>query len=212
MYKRDMPYMKNKIILITGPKHSGKSLATRALGQFTGYITLDLDELIEKFNGKSPRELYKEGPEIFRKAEARALAFMIGQGMRAEQLNSGTEYIIAATGGGLADNSEALALLSSHKEIIIVYLEVSSDTAWQRIMENSRNPPPGPRTEGSLGEVPPRNGELPAFLNTENPRGTQLALHEHRAKVYKKMAHLVITAEKKSPEEIAMEIIKRLEL
>jgi shikimate kinase len=72
-------------VLLVGPKHSGKTSAGRALARlWTGknapaaFFT-DLDELVEDRTGKSPRALYGEGPEIFRKAEADALGDLFGR-------------------------------------------------------------------------------------------------------------------------------------
>ena len=175
--------MKEKIILITGPKHSGKSLAARALQKNIGWEALDLDELVEKETGETPRVLLKEGTENFQKAEEKVLASLVKQ-----------SRLIIAAGGGLVDNSEAMTLLSSHSEIIIVYLEVAAATAWQRILNSAAI-----------------EGELPPFLNSENPQETHLALHERRARAYKLLAHLTIAAENKSPKEIAGEIAKFLE-
>jgi shikimate kinase len=177
--------MKNRLILITGPKHSGKSVTALALGKITGAEAVDLDEIVERQNHKSPRELFKEGPELFRKAEALALASLVDGG------NTSRLTIIAA-GGGLVDNAEALAILSRHGEAITVYLDVSSETAWQRILSTS-----------AVGELPP-------FLNTENPRETHLALHKRRAEAYKALAQIAILGDDKSPEEIAEEIARRL--
>jgi len=182
--------MGKKIILITGPKHSGKTLTACTLKKIMGGEQLDLDELVEKQTGKKARMLFKEGPEIFKKAEERALVSLIGQ-TEPELSQLEQKYLIVAAGGGLVDNSGALALLSSHSEIIIVYLEVSAETAWQRILKTAAI-----------------DGELPPFLNTENPKETHLALHERRAGSYKVLAHFTIAAENKSPEEIAGEIAK----
>ena len=174
--------MKNRLILITGPKHSGKSMTALALAKIIGGEAADLDDIVERQTGKTPRALFKEGAEVFRKAETRALASMIrGKGG------------IIATGGGLIDNNEALALLDGRRDLIFVYLDVSPETAWQRIL--------------AVGD------ELPPFLNTENPRvkpkETHLALHKRRAEAYKALAHLTVFAENKSSEEIAEEILKR---
>ena len=177
----------HRIILITGPKHSGKSLAARALEELTGGAVFDLDDRIEKDTGRTPREIYKESAELFRKAEEQALASLL-------QLNEGPAVRIIAAGGGLADNSKALALLSApllqKMEVFIVYLELSAETAWRRIVHAAP--------------------ELPPFLNTENPKETHKVLHERRAKAYKALAHLTVTAEDKSPEEIAGEIARFL--
>jgi shikimate kinase len=173
--------MKNRIILITGPKHSGKSVTARTLAGIMGESPADLDETIEKRTGKSPRELFKEGPEIFRKAEALALLSLL----------SGKARIIAA-GGGLIDNQEALELLACTPEALTVYLEVSAETAWNRILYTARG------------------GELPPFLNTPSPRKTHFALHTRRAEAYKTLAQITISGENKTPEEIAHEIAERL--
>jgi len=180
-----MPY---RYIVITGPKHSGKSLASHALEKILGLETVDLDELVEKQTGKSPRTLYKEGPGVFRKAEEQALASLAGQ------TEQGTAGLIIAAGGGIADNADAMAWLSRRKEIISVYLDVSAETAWQRILKTSAG------------------GELPPFLKTENPRETHRVLHERRAGVYRTFARIIISAENKNPEEIAKEIAGHPEL
>ena len=187
-----------RLILISGPKHSGKCLTAGALAKLLGGEAMDLDEIVEIKTGKSPRALYKEGPEIFRKAEAQALASLINGPEKNRPSKPKTtekqKLKFIAPGGGLIDNSEAMALLTCHREISIVYLEVSAETAWLRILDNAAG------------------GELPPFLNTENPRETHLNLHKRRAESYKALAHLCISAENKSPEEIAGEIIQRLGL
>jgi shikimate kinase len=174
-----------RLILITGPKHSGKTLCAHALRIITGREAADLDALVEQMAGKNPRALFKEGPEIFRRVEAEALASVMRQNRN--------DLIIAA-GGGLADNPEALALLARNREVFIVYLDVSAETAWQRILHTAAG------------------GELPPFLNTENPRETHFALHERRAKAYRALAHFTIDAENKTPDGIAREIARHPEL
>ncbi|MDR2435092.1 MAG: shikimate kinase [Treponema sp.] len=170
-------------IFLVGPKHSGKTSAGKALAALCSGRFIDLDGLIAERTGESPRSLYTEGPAVFRNAEAAALAALIGS----ETLDA---RIIAA-GGGLIDNPDAIALLENTKTATPVYLDVSVDTAWERI-------------NGEAG------GELPPFLKTENPRETHRALHERRAAAYRKFARLTIEAERKSPEEIAGEILERL--
>jgi shikimate kinase len=179
------------IILITGPKHSGKTSAGRALAEILGAGFIDLDELIEQQTGKSPRTLYKEGPKVFRQAEVRALASLLPQ-------TAGCQPRVVAAGGGLIDNPEALELLRRGNypgtAPIVIYLEVSADTAWERI-----------------SAAVEKTGELPPFLNTENPRETHAALHERRGAVYRKFAVLTITAEGKTSGDIAREIAELIE-
>jgi len=171
--------------LITGPKHSGKSLCAKALNETTGWAVVDLDETMEAQTGKTPRELFVLGQDIFKKAEAQALASAL---QPSEQ-----KRLIIAAGGGIIDNGEAMALLAKSRstlcEIITVYLDISAETAWQRISAE---------------------GELPPFLNTANPREVHLTLHNRRAEAYKAMANVTVSAENKSPEEIAREIADRI--
>jgi shikimate kinase len=187
-----------KTVLIVGPKHSGKSQCACALGKLLGWEVIDLDELVEKQTGKCPRALYKEEPAIFMKAETEALASLVKPAEWENPSQPERANLVIAAGGGLIDNHKALALLPkpsvppASREIILVCLDVSPETAWQRILDTGAG------------------GELPPFLNTENPRETHLAIHERRAFAYKSIANITVSAENKSPEEAAMEIADRL--
>jgi shikimate kinase len=186
--------VKKRIILIIGTKYSGKSLCARSLKEIIGGEIIDLDELVEKQTGKKPRELFIEGHVFFKKAEVRALASVV----QGPQPRSEEEFLIVAAGGGIVDNDEAMALLSEVKvpsadrQLIIVYLEISAETAWRRIMDSSGY------------------GALPPLINTNNPEETHLALHNRRAKTCKAVAGITVLAENKSPEEIAGEIADKL--
>jgi shikimate kinase len=177
-----------RIILITGPKHAGKSAVGQALARLSGGVFTDLDELVEQKTGKTPRALFKEGPELFRKAEARALAAAV---RKVPPCTEGGRRIIAA-GGGLIDNAGAERLLKRIPDIVSVYIDVSPDTAWRRILA------------GAAG------GELPPFLNTENPWQTHLEIHTRRAAEYRAMARIIIDGENKTPQDIAAEIMASL--
>jgi shikimate kinase len=202
-------------ILLVGPKHSGKTSAGRALVRFwtekndPAAVFIDLDELVEERTGKSPRALYREGPEIFRKAEAEALRNIFDRtGDRDENRpglsgvpgdKRGAGLLVLAAGGGLADNGEAMDLLKSSApgrsgRIFTVYIEVSPETAWERI-------------EAAVE----KGGELPPFLKTENPRETHRRLHQRRGAIYREIADLTVRAGE-TPEETAAFILRSLEL
>jgi shikimate kinase len=179
-----------RFIILVGPKHSGKTSAGKVLAGILSCGFIDLDELVAQRSGKSPRALYNEGPEVFRKAEAGALAALFESGT-AEPPSS----LVIASGGGLVDNPDARSLLeqnraAGHLQIISVFLNLSAKTAWERIKTA---------------------GELPPFLKTENPQETHCSLHERRAAAYRQLASLVINADGKSPQEIAQEIADRLQ-
>ena len=170
------------IVLLTGPKHSGKTSIGRALAHMQKIKFYDLDELIETETGKSPRTLFREGAGIFRKAEADALSGLLKK----------NETCIAAAGGGLIDNNEAMNLLAQSPEIILINLEISVQTAWKRITENSAG------------------GELPAFLDKTNPMQSHSEIHTRRARLYRNAARFTIEAEGKSPRMMSSEIINKL--
>lgn len=178
-------------IILTGPKHCGKTSAGKALASLCSggqqaaagglCVFIDLDEEITRRAGKMPRELYNKSPAIFQKAESDALTALIEEG-GADEGKANNRVI--ATGGGIVDNAQAVDLFKT-LDAVIVYLNLSAATAWQRIFAG---------------------GELPPFLKTENPQETHFALHERRAAAYRQLADVVIDAERKTPQEIAAEI------
>jgi shikimate kinase len=168
------------MVVLTGPKHSGKTSAGLALRDILGGNFIDVDAFIEEQEGCRIRELYKRGTDVFKAAEARAVSLISA---RAKALTGTT---IVAAGGGLIDNCAAMKALAENVGVTVVYLEVSAATAWKRIEEAAQN-----------------GGGLPAFLDTENPKETHAALHERRAGTYKKKAGFIVDAEGKTPKEIA---------
>ena len=168
------------IILLAGPKHAGKTTIGRALAGLLGGDFIDLDAYIEKQTGKSPRALFKEGPEIFRDAEALTLTDLL-----AAPRPPGEASLTIAAGGGLIDNPAAMEALSKTGNFTMVYLDVSPETAWKRIAAR---------------------GELPPFLDTADPRKSHYELHTRRAEAYRRKTHVTIKADHKDPEEISREI------
>jgi shikimate kinase len=187
-----------KDIILTGPKHSGKTSAGKALALLYLCDFFDIDDLILQKTGKSPRQLFSEGQIVFQKAEAEVLAVLADSG-GGENSGGGADnasgasgakakWRVIASGGGIIDNGEALSILKK-SGAIIVYLDISAKSAWGRIAAER---------------------ELPPFLKTENPQETHRALHERRAAAYQQIANIVIQAEGKSSQEIADEIFSRL--
>jgi shikimate kinase len=169
-----------KLIILVGPKHSGKTITALELSGLLNCGFADLDESITQQSGKSPRDLYTESPELFKEAEFKALLGLIE--------NEVTPFIIS-TGGGIIDNPEAIKLLQNNESLFLVSLDVDAETAWDRINKEK---------------------SLPPFLDTENPQETHRLLHERRANQYRQIASLVIEAEGKSPSEIAEEIMEAI--
>ena len=175
-----------KDIVITGPKHSGKTSAGKILASLCSCDFFDTDELIFQNTGKSPRQLFNENPESFKKAEAEATAALF-------RVQSRCRRVIAA-GGGVIDNPEAADIIASSGAVVAA-LDISVSAAWQRIVSS---------------------GELPPFINTENlplPFGNEeshRALHIRRSATYREFASIVIETDDKSPKDIAGEIYYKL--
>jgi shikimate kinase len=83
-----------------------------------------------------------------------------------------------------------MALLKNPGGPLLIYLEVSPETAWDRICRSVR-----------------AGGGLPPFLDTDNPQDTHRLLHIKRSAAYKDCAHISIAAEGKTPEAIGREIL-----
>ncbi|MDR1466379.1 MAG: shikimate kinase [Treponema sp.] len=164
----------DKIILL-GPKHCGKTSIGRAIAWKLKGRFVDTDNLIAESAGKSPRELYGENVDTFKAVEVRALK---------QALES--VAVIIATGGGIVDNGEAVAMLQGARDVRLVHLDVRAETAWERISGG---------------------GELPPFLNTATPQETHRALHERRAAVYRRLADKTITTDFKTIEEVVYQIL-----
>jgi shikimate kinase len=91
--------------------------------------------------------------------------------------------------GGIIDNPHAMALLEKESaNLCTVYLEISAETAWQRIVSD---------------------GGLPPFLEAPTlaeSKEKHRQLHERRASGYKKIADHCICAEGKSAVCLADEL------
>ena len=183
-----------KSIILTGPKHSGKTSVGKALASIFSCDFIDLDELILQRTGKTPRQLYIESgasgsdriPDgsLFKQAEAEAVSYIMTTLVGSDNT---MPMLVIAAGGGIIDNPEALTNLKN-SGAIMVYLNISAEKAWNRIAYSSN----GEKTK-----------ELPPFLQTENPQKTHRLLHERRAAAYLQIADIVIEVEDKTPEEIA---------
>jgi shikimate kinase len=178
-------------VILTGPKHCGKTAVGKVLAQFLSKKQpfpcefFDLDELIIERTGKTPRELYIEGQKVFQNEEAGALKALLAAG--GESGDGPSARRVIAAGGGIIDNRDAMADLSK-SDALKVYLDISAETAWRRIA---------------------RKSELPPFLRTENPQETHRVLHERRAVEYQKLADIIIKTEGKTIEKVAEEILEK---
>lgn len=119
----------NNIILI-GYMGCGKTTVGKNLTKITGYTFVDTDEMIEKQQGRTIREIFAaDGEAAFRDMETALLHQMIAE--KKEQL-------IISTGGGMPVREENRPLLASLGTV--VYLKVQPETVYSRIKDDTKRP------------------------------------------------------------------------
>ena len=147
-----------KCIVLMGIKHCGKSTQANFLSEYFKIPSFDTDDLIFELTGKTPRQIYTElGEEGFKNAEKSACIELKSRLEKIQQTENSKKYIaVAATGGGICNNAEAIKLLS---EIgILVFLNADERTAANRIVKEVKI------------DVDGKLFNLPAYIAKENPR------------------------------------------
>ncbi len=167
-------------IVLLGLKHSGKSSVAASLSRRTGMPWEDTDRLICVASGcKSAREVYKTfGKGGFKEFEYQ-VCFSLSKRLEKER-------IIVATGGGIADNENALECLGTRADYI--YLCESRDVLYNRLMKRGR----------------------PAFLPESKTEEAWAWIYKRRHGYYQSLAEFSIDCRDRSVEEIAMEVEKLL--
>jgi shikimate kinase len=175
-------------IILMGMKHTGKSTVGALLAQIMKKRFFDTDTVIAELSGKTPRELFEEGgSDLMKEWETGACRYLTGlSGKGADDKDSGG-YVIA-TGGGIADNEDALKMLK--KNGLFVYLDTPFDILFERILESAD-----------------RDGRLPPFLSGADPKGRFLELFRRRTAIYAIMADMHLQSLSKTPVEITQEIM-----
>lgn len=117
-----------KIYLI-GLKNSGKTTTGKRLANKLNLNFIDLDQLIEKINGRSVTEIFsQDGEPVFREKEREALLE-----------TSKMDNVVIATGGGVPrfyDNMDFM-----NKNGITVYLKLDEDTLVGRLKVAAKDRP-----------------------------------------------------------------------
>lgn len=174
-----------KHIILVGMKHSGKTTIGKQLASQSNSLFIDTDDLIKDLSGFSARELYDTGGvDAFKQKEAEACTY-IAQNQESIYKN---KKLIIATGGGLADNPQAITILKNIG--VIILLDAPFETLFSRIMESAK-----------------RDGRLPTFLQGEDPEKLFLQLYQQRITVYNETSDYQIKTGDASPLKIATQIL-----
>lgn len=104
---------------------AGKTSVGRALGERLNWVFEDLDDRIERQEGRTVAEIFRDsGESEFRQAEHRALANLL------EELRGGGTRIIALGGGAFAQEENAKLLEKAG--LPRIFLDAPVEELWQR--------------------------------------------------------------------------------
>ncbi len=115
-------------IVLVGFMGTGKSRIGRLLAKRLEMGYLDTDEIIEKKEGKSISQIFKEkGENYFRKVESEVV----------EKIANLNGYVIATGGGVVLKQANVNSL---RKKGFIICLTTDSEIIWQRVKNNNQRP------------------------------------------------------------------------
>jgi shikimate kinase/3-dehydroquinate synthase len=124
-HERGSLHLKQRIFL-TGLSGSGKSTVARQVAKLLGWDFVDTDALLSERCGLPVGQVLVEyGEERFRQVESEALVSAASR-----------DRIVIATGGGAVISESNRTFMREHG--MTVYLQVSVETAWQRVQEHMR--------------------------------------------------------------------------
>jgi shikimate kinase len=171
-------------VFLVGFMGAGKSSVGRALGQRLNWLFEDLDDRIERREGRRIAEIFRDsGEPAFRRAERLALEQAL------EQLRGGISKIIALGGGAYAQREVTEMIEASG--VPTVFLDAPVEELWQRCCKQAAQ----------------TQAERPLLKNIEQFR----QLYDSRRQSYRK-ASLKIQTGSRTVDAIAAEIAEKLGL
>jgi shikimate kinase len=109
---------------------AGKTSVGRSLGQRLNWLFEDLDDRIERREGRTVAEIFRDaGESEFRRAEHAALEHVL------EELRGGGAGIVALGGGAFVQKANAELLQAAG--VPTVFLDAPVDELWQRCREQA---------------------------------------------------------------------------
>lgn len=119
--------MSNKNIFLIGMPSSGKSTLGRALAKALNFQFVDMDEIIERQEGKTVQLIFQEkGEAYFRKVESQVL----------KEIPLDSQLVIA-TGGGVPCFFDNMAYIKTNGKSI--FIDVKPEALFQRINQAKTN-------------------------------------------------------------------------
>lgn len=170
-------------IFLVGFMGAGKSTVGKRLSETTGFNFIDTDSIIEELTQMEVTKIFQsKGESFFRELETEVLSNKIPK----------EGYNIIACGGGIIIKEENRKILKSKGRT--VFLNGAIEVMMERIEDNNNRP-------------------LTIPFNNINPKKKYAAFKDildKRMKFYMEAADVTINIDKKLPEEIVDEILKKL--
>jgi len=117
-------------IVLTGFMGSGKTTVGALLAAELGWKFLDLDHEIERREGRTVPQIFAEsGEQVFRRAEASALAGLLGQ-----------RRVVIALGGGAPEELGNRLLLEQTPRTAVIYLSAAFEVLVERCRVQALTP------------------------------------------------------------------------
>jgi shikimate kinase len=171
-------------VILIGFMGAGKSSVGRALAEQLGWSFEDLDERIERREGRRVSEIFRDsGESEFRRAEHAALREVL------RELSADAERIVALGGGAFVQTRNATLIASGG--VTSVFLDAGVEELWRRCRQQAEQE----------GMERPLLGSLGSFRE----------LYETRRPHYLK-ASLRQDTDGKTVEQIATEVVRALRL
>jgi shikimate kinase len=112
-------------IFLVGFMGAGKSTVGQALGRELGWFFEDLDERIERREGRTVAEIFRDsGEQAFRRAERAALREVL------DELSRGVPRVVALGGGAFVETENAALLKAS--SVPTIFLDAPVEELWRR--------------------------------------------------------------------------------
>lgn len=117
-------------VFLVGFMGAGKSSVGRALGQQLNWAFEDLDDRIERQEGRTVAEIFRDSGELeFRRAEHRALSSLL------TELRAGEARVIALGGGAFVQQQNARLLQAAG--VPVVFLDAPVEELWRRCLKQA---------------------------------------------------------------------------
>jgi shikimate kinase len=171
-------------VFLVGFMGAGKTSVGQSLGQRLNWAFEDLDDRIERREGRKVAEIFRDsGEDAFRRAEHHALQSVM------DELENGAVKVIAVGGGAFVQENNAALLKGAN--VPTVFLDAGVEVLWQRCCDQA----------SSVGAQRPLLQSREQFQK----------LYEMRSKHYAKASHKVRTGNR-AVDAVAAEIERLLGL